>query len=100
MLNARLTIALLLTVAVLATSSALEDPVPFGNERLNDFFFVKNGTVFHQFVRTLFSPLVSSDSVVCHLESWSVRRYSKERGAVAISICRANGVFYRECALV
>ncbi|CAF4283689.1 unnamed protein product, partial [Rotaria sordida] len=25
------------------------DPISFGPERLNDFFFVKNGTVFHQF---------------------------------------------------
>jgi hypothetical protein len=31
-------------------SSIIKDPIPFGNERLNDFYFVKNGTIFHQFV--------------------------------------------------
>jgi hypothetical protein len=45
--------SLLLIITNLA-AFAIKDPIPFGNERLNDFFFVKNGTIFHQFVCIIF----------------------------------------------
>ncbi|CAF4419019.1 unnamed protein product, partial [Adineta steineri] len=40
---------LLLISTLVSSSSSIKDPIPFGNDRLNDFFFVKNGTIFHQF---------------------------------------------------
>ncbi|CAF1451912.1 unnamed protein product, partial [Rotaria sordida] len=42
-------VTVLVLIATKTTSSTNRDPIPFGPERLNDFFFVKNGTVFHQF---------------------------------------------------
>ncbi|CAF3268322.1 unnamed protein product [Rotaria socialis] len=42
-------VAVLLLTITKITASTITDPIPFGNERLNDFFFVKNGTIFHQF---------------------------------------------------
>ena len=44
-------IALLLLVSTASRASCSIDDLPFGHERLSDFFFVQNGTTFHQFVR-------------------------------------------------
>ncbi|CAF3794435.1 unnamed protein product [Rotaria sordida] len=42
-------VTVLVLIATKTISSTNRDPISFGSERLNDFFFVKNGTVFHQF---------------------------------------------------
>ena len=43
-------IAILSLILLLPIASQIRDPLPFGKDRLNDFFFIHNGTIFHQFV--------------------------------------------------
>lgn len=41
---------LALMMSHMPLSFAAQDPIPFGKDRLQDFFFIQNGTLFRQFV--------------------------------------------------
>jgi hypothetical protein len=67
---------LLVVIRANLVSSTIEaPPIPFGNERLNDFYFVQNGTIFHQFVCTKLISIVKR-FVSYFVESWSLWWYS------------------------
>ena len=72
-------IGVVLTLGITSTlGSVIADPLPFGKERLKDFFFLQNGTVFHQFViERMFLPFYRNNHLT--LESWSVWRYTTRR---------------------
>ena len=89
-----ISIACILLIGILGTESlAVKDPIPFGKQRLDDFFFVKNGTVFHQFVRIpIFSLIRSVQFRISNLEPRSLWWYCESRRTISISIRGTNGI--------
>ena len=91
---------ILLVLALLSghvqRSLAIEDHIPFGKDRLEDFFFIQNGTLFRQFVIILCRILSSCINPATFLESWCIWWHAENGCSITISVCRTNGSFDRK----